>query len=789
MRLDIFTILSIFACVLGDDFYDILGIARDADNKEIRRAFKKLALKLHPDKNKDDANAHEKFMKINRAYEVLKDEELRKKYDLYGEDGLKDDHFGGGQNYQSWHYFNEEFGIYDEDPEIITLGYSDFESSVTNSDDIWFINFYSPYCSHCHDLAPTWREVAKELEGVVRIGAVNCQEDWSLCNQQGIQSYPSLVFYPGGEFFRGKKTTERIVEYILDNLDVVLVDLHFVQFDAETNASELPWLITFCTPDSETDCLSRDTLIKISAVLNNMVIVGTVDCVEEEGLCEHLNRRSGVVFYPPKDVTPDNAEDINEYHSQDIIETVLGLLPNLISMDDKAFKTIGESHKPWLIHFGKGDPKALEMRKLPSLLYEFQVGHVDCAQFPTLCETHHVHKYPSVALFKQNGGYEWHHGRYTAQDIAVFARETISSKVFTLGPESFPSPVTTGEETWFVDFFAPWCPPCMRLLPEWRKASKAYDDKKDVVKFGTVDCTVHKNLCQKYNIRSYPSTVFFNNTMPHSFRGRHSVDSLLEFIEDTLRPSSQILTPESFDALIAGKAKGDTWLVDFHAPWCSHCQELAPVWNKLAKQLKGEASVGTIDCQEFNSFCTRHGIQSFPTIRLYPHSSAGITRSVHYQGWHDLSSLHSWAFRYLPSIVTELDSNDFDEIMLVSESPWIVDFFAPWCGHCVHFAPYFEKLAKRLEGKVQFGKVNCDEHHHICVEAGVRAYPTIMFYRGAINGRSQPSRGQHTFRSQDIDDMYDTTIGLLEDLKEMKQDKQKKNKRKSKKKTPVHDEF
>ena len=52
MRLDIFIILSIFSFVLGDDFYDILGIARDADNKDIRRAFKKLALKLHPDKNK-----------------------------------------------------------------------------------------------------------------------------------------------------------------------------------------------------------------------------------------------------------------------------------------------------------------------------------------------------------------------------------------------------------------------------------------------------------------------------------------------------------------------------------------------------------------------------------------------------------------------------------------------------------------------------------------------------------------------------------------------------------------
>lgn len=46
-------------------------------------------------------------------------------------------------------------------------------------------------------------------------------------------------------------------------------------------------------------------------------------------------------------------------------------------------------------------------------------------------------------------------GRYTAQDIAVFAREASLSKVFTLGPESFPRPVSTGEENWFVDFFAP----------------------------------------------------------------------------------------------------------------------------------------------------------------------------------------------------------------------------------------------------------------------------------------------------------------------------------------------
>ena len=52
MKLTVFVFLSVLTRVFGDDFYDILGIARDADNKEIRRAFKKLALKMHPDKNK-----------------------------------------------------------------------------------------------------------------------------------------------------------------------------------------------------------------------------------------------------------------------------------------------------------------------------------------------------------------------------------------------------------------------------------------------------------------------------------------------------------------------------------------------------------------------------------------------------------------------------------------------------------------------------------------------------------------------------------------------------------------
>lgn len=56
----------------------------------------------------NDPSAHENFLKINRAYEVLKDEDLRKKYDKYGEKGLEDQQQGG--RYESWHYYRYDFG-------------------------------------------------------------------------------------------------------------------------------------------------------------------------------------------------------------------------------------------------------------------------------------------------------------------------------------------------------------------------------------------------------------------------------------------------------------------------------------------------------------------------------------------------------------------------------------------------------------------------------------------------------------------------------------------------------
>ena len=67
------------------DYYDVLGIDKDATDKDIKRAYRKLARKYHPDLNQDNPKAEEQFKAINEAHEVLSDSEKRKKYDQYGQ--------------------------------------------------------------------------------------------------------------------------------------------------------------------------------------------------------------------------------------------------------------------------------------------------------------------------------------------------------------------------------------------------------------------------------------------------------------------------------------------------------------------------------------------------------------------------------------------------------------------------------------------------------------------------------------------------------------------------------
>jgi molecular chaperone DnaJ len=77
------------------DFYEVLGVAKGSDKKEIKKAFRRMAMKFHPDRNPDDKAAEESFKEVNEAYEILSDEQKKTAYDQYGHAGVDPNARGG----------------------------------------------------------------------------------------------------------------------------------------------------------------------------------------------------------------------------------------------------------------------------------------------------------------------------------------------------------------------------------------------------------------------------------------------------------------------------------------------------------------------------------------------------------------------------------------------------------------------------------------------------------------------------------------------------------------------
>ncbi|KAF7818157.1 putative protein disulfide-isomerase A6 [Senna tora] len=205
-----------------------------------------------------------------------------------------------------------------------------------------------------------------------------------------------------------------------------------------------------------------------------------------------------------------------------------------------------------------------------------------------------------------------------------------------------------------------------------------------------------------------------------------------------------VLTEDNFEKEV-GQDRGA--LVEFYAPWCGHCKKLAPEYEKLGTSFKKAKSVLIgkdhylfiivgVDCDEHKSLCSKYGVSGYPTIQWFP---KGSLEPKKYEGPRTAESLAEFVnteggtnvkLATPPSNVLVLTPDNFDEVVLDENKDVLVEFYAPWCGHCKNLAPTYEKVATafKLEEDIVIANLDADKYKDLAEKHDVRGFPTLKFF-------------------------------------------------------------
>lgn len=219
-----------------------------------------------------------------------------------------------------------------------------------------------------------------------------------------------------------------------------------------------------------------------------------------------------------------------------------------------------------------------------------------------------------------------------------------------------------------VKHYSPYCPHCLDFAPIYEAAHEEFHKKLRPPKepgstpeeayhdlrFAMVNCVAHADFCDEHEIRSYPTTILYDNgTIMAILKGDREKEAVLQLIAPAVKglksqkPSdvgspkpdspqkqigkpdktqkllkkanpdgvSELLTPETFQAHVT--MTQDPWFIKFYAPLCHHCQAMAPAWEQLSKSMQGKLNIGEVNCEKESRLCKDVGARAFPTVMFF----------------------------------------------------------------------------------------------------------------------------------------------------------------------------
>ncbi|KAF9583674.1 hypothetical protein BGW38_008890 [Lunasporangiospora selenospora] len=268
----------------------------------------------------------------------------------------------------------------------------------------------------------------------------------------------------------------------------------------------------------------------------------------------------------------------------------------------------------------------------------------------------------------------------------------------------------------FVKFYSPKCIHCQRLAPAWEQMAVQYQDweKTKDVKIAEVDCLLDGDTCNSNNVHGYPSLQLFNNgKLVELYDGGRTVEDLGKYIESKASELLSVKPPANNNVPSAGQnsegddptinplgevivldksthnqhLKGDQpWLVEYFAPWCGHCKNLAPIYKELAKALKGKVNVASVDCPANEDLCRAQRIRGYPTIKLHQNG-----QEIEFTKQRNLESLTAFA---LGAIKPSLKPISIESVGALKESSEVSFLFIRASDTSKQVTEFMEKQSK-----------------------------------------------------------------------------------------------
>lgn len=212
----------------------------------------------------------------------------------------------------------------------------------------------------------------------------------------------------------------------------------------------------------------------------------------------------------------------------------------------------------------------------------------------------------------------------------------------------------------------------------------------------------------------------FSVFLLHSFS--NSLASSVDFLNEATFQSSILRSP---------------YFVLFYAPWCGHCKRLIASWNELAEKShesnkRSDVKIAKVNCMEDTILCSAQNILAYPTMKLYRNGAIrrfdGRRSITEFEIFIDKALNNEVDVEQVEGLVT-LTTENFDGH--IKTGLHFVEFFAPWCVHCQHFAPTWKAVAKHFEKNpdITICKMDCTVDQSKCQELKITGFPMLKLYK------------------------------------------------------------